>query len=389
MKKLYRENDELREFIKVQQQRIEELSIRASNLAIQIEKTHLVHPAAATNYQINKNIKKKLNFADNSSKKHRYAHQYISSTTTDLSTTMLESDNQTEDDMVKEARSKLKILEMNTAKVEQNFKDYQINHTNHNSDHKVIKIDKNPYNIRSNFSDDSDLDTLRYYNNKINLKELANKIGYYRSVRRSRNTSLSEIETSPEVFKNSRFPKYNKSITNLTPVKILSSQVNDIYKESTINKPALITKSTPDKVDYQTEVLTDVCTQLPKESQSQFESATINELPNTNLTYLNNSESNTQNKTNHKILIDRNSEIDDIKLKNHSTFSPKKMDDNNDEKLEESSNVEKNDYNLTMTVQKDNSINVDISSESKKELESEPSVSFGSNKADKSSDFWT
>lgn len=387
---MHRENDELREFIKVQQQRIEELSIRASNLAIQIEKTHQVHPTVATNYQLNKNIKKKLNFVDNSSKKHCYAHQYISSTTTDLSTTMLESDNQTEDDMVKEARSRLKILEINTAKVEQNFKDYQINRMRRNSDNKVIKVDTNPYNIHSNFSDDSDLDTLRYHNNRINLKELANKIGYYRSVRRSRNTSLSEIETSPEIFKNSRFPRCNKNITNLTPVKILSSQINDIYKESTINTPDLITKSIPDKVDYQTEVDTNICSQLPKESQSQFESATINKfLPNTNLTYLNNSESSAQNKSNHKILIDRNSEIDNIKIKHHSTFSPKKLDDSNDEKLGESSNVEKNDNNLTTTVQKDNSTNVDISSTSKKELESEPSVSFGSNRADKSSDFWT
>lgn len=361
-------------------------------MAIQIEKTHQVHPAAATktNYQINKNIKKKLNFVDNSSKKHRYAHQYISSTTTDLSTTMLESDNQTEDDMVKEARSKLKILEINTAKVEENFKDYQINRTCHNSDHKVIKVDKNPYNIRSNFSDDSDMDTLRYYNNKINLKELANKIGYYRSVRRSRNTSLSEIETSPEIFKNSRFSRYNKNITNLTPVKIVSSQANDIYKESTINKPALITKSTPNKVDYPTEVVTNICTQLPKESQSQFESTTINELlPNTNSTYLNNSESSTQNKTNHKILTDRNGEIDNIEMKNNLTCSPKNIVDSNDKKLEENSNVQKNDYNLTTTVQKDNSTNVDISSTSKKELESEPSVSFGSDRADRSSDFWT
>lgn len=358
-------------------------------MAKQIEKTHQVHPTAAKNYHLNKNIKKKLNFVDDSSKNHRYAHQYISSTTTDLSTSMLESDNQTEDDIVKKARSRLKMLEINTANMEQNFKDYQMNSTRHNADHKVIKVNKNPYNnICSNFSDDSDLDTLRYHNNRINLKKLANKIDYYRSVRRSRNTSLSEIETSPEILQNSRFPRYTTNITNLTPVNILSPQVSAIYKESPINKPALITKSTPDKVDYQTEVFTNICTQLSR--VSQYESATIKKLlPNTYPpTYLNNSESSTQNKTNRKILIDRNSEID-IDIKHNLTLPPKKPDNNSDEKLEESSNVQKNDHDLITTVQKDNLTNVDISSTSKKELESEPSVSFGSNRTDKSSDFWT
>jgi len=125
VKKLQRDNDELREFIKVQRIRIEELSNRASNLAKQIEKTHQV-PSTKTNYE-NRNVKKKLCFADDSSKKNRFTNQNISSTTTDNSTTVLESDNLTEDDIIQEAESRLKTLEINTAKIEQNLKNFQIN----------------------------------------------------------------------------------------------------------------------------------------------------------------------------------------------------------------------------------------------------------------------
>ena len=63
VKKLQKDNDELREFIKVQRLRIEELSNRASNLAKQIEKTHQV-PSTKIDYE-NRNVKKKLFYSVN------------------------------------------------------------------------------------------------------------------------------------------------------------------------------------------------------------------------------------------------------------------------------------------------------------------------------------
>jgi len=105
VRKLQRENKELREFIQIQRQRIEELSNRTSNLTNQIEKTHQIPPATTMDYYRTRTAKKRIHFLDNSSsKKNYYKNQNISSTTgTDYSTTLLESDNQTEDDIIKKS----------------------------------------------------------------------------------------------------------------------------------------------------------------------------------------------------------------------------------------------------------------------------------------------
>lgn len=101
--KLRKENDELHLFIKNLQQRINELSNK---------KFHCTEPIQ----RITRNVKKKIPFV--------YTNQNISSTTTDTD----ESD--TEDDIVKKAHSRLKILEMNTLKAEQNFQTNQMHHYN-------------------------------------------------------------------------------------------------------------------------------------------------------------------------------------------------------------------------------------------------------------------
>lgn len=352
VKKLQKDNDELREFIKVQRIRIEELSNRASNLAKQIEKTHQV-PSTKTNYE-NRNVKKKLCFADDSSKKNRFTNQNISSTTTDYSTTVLESDNLTEDDIIQEAESRLKTLEINTAKIEQNLKNFQINRSRHNLDFKLIRDNRKSYNeICSNFSDDSDLDAIKRSSSKINLKELANKIGYHRSIRRSMNHSQSENDTSPEILKNTKFQDY-KNCTNISPIKLLSSSIreNYMYKGSPVNKVGSRTESPIKKSSYHTEISlnrSNISTQLPKENKLQIEDATNTLLPDTN--------NDVQNNDNVDVQLFKHTEIID---------SPNKQ----------------------ISLQRDSSNGVDTLSTNKKLQESDHSISFGSNKTDKPSDFW-
>jgi len=370
VKKLQKDNEELREFIKVQRLRIEELSNKASNLAKQIEKTHQV-PSTKTDYE-NRNVKKKLCFVDDSSKKTRYTNQNISSTTTDYSTTMLESDNLTEDDIIQEAESRLKTLEINTAKIEQNLKNFQINRSSHNGgrgsgdgcgrggtrniDFKLIRDNKKSYNtIRSNFSDDSDLDALKRSSNKINLKELANKIGYHRSIRRSMNYSQSENDKSPEILRNTKF-KDNTNPTNISPINLLSSSIGEnynMYKESPVNKISSRSESPIKKSNYHTDSSlnrSNKSTQSPKVNKLQIESdATNTLLPDTN--------NEVQNNDNVDLQLFKHTEIID---------SPHKQ----------------------TSVQRDSSNGVDTLSTSKKLQESDHSISFGSNKTDKSSDFW-
>lgn len=372
----------MREFIKDQQQKIEELSIKASNLAKQIEKTHQVFPITADHQT--KNVKKKLYFIDDTYKKHCYTNkQNISSTTTDHSTTMLESDNQTEDDMVKEARSRCKMLEKKTEKIEQNFKDLALDRMQyHSSDYKSIKVARRPYNdIRSNFSDDSDLGKNK--ETKINLRELANKIGYHRSVRRSRNTSLSEIDTSPEYLKNTRFQNSPTYVNNIKPLQILSSKVKEMYKES--NKTTLGTESPLSRVLFQNKYPSNAYTQMPIENQSQLESTVINTIVlDTNSSNLINPEICAQSKNNSKIQIDSDSQMDVIEH-----FSqPKESNDDIERHKENSEKHQNNNFNQNPStgVRQDNSTRVDTSSSSK--LENDYTVSFGSNRTDKSSDFW-
>lgn len=348
VKKLQKDNDELREFIKVQRQRIEELSYKASNLAKQIEKTHLV-PLTKTDYD-HRNIRKKLCFVDHSSKKNHYITQNSSSTTTDYSTTALESDNLTEDDVVQEAKSKLKTLEINDAKVTQHFKNIQINSSHRNIEFNVIKDTKKSYNeIRSNFSDDSDLDALKCSSNKINLKELANKIGYHRAVKRSMNHSQSENDTSSEILRNTKFQGYKNS-TNISPIKILSSNIKEnVCKELSINKPSSRTESPINKSNYHTEIslnTSNISIQSPKENKLQIESDVKNTLlPNTN-------------------------------------------NDNFDLQLFKHKEITDSQHKQTSIVQ-NSSNGVDTLSNSKKLQESDHTISFGSsNKTDKSSDFW-
>jgi len=139
VKKLQRENHELREFIKNQRQRIEELSNRTSNLTNQMEKTHKKSPKSTvtTNYCHKRNTKKKRN--DNSNKKP-YTDQNISSTTTtDNSRTV---DNQIEDDTIKIARLRLKSLEKNTEEVEQNLNFQKENFLTNRECHNIVMCDK-------------------------------------------------------------------------------------------------------------------------------------------------------------------------------------------------------------------------------------------------------
>ncbi|KAL5243663.1 hypothetical protein ACI65C_011073 [Semiaphis heraclei] len=350
IKILQKDNDELREYIKVQRQRIEELSNKPSNLVRQIEKTHKL-PLTTIDYQ-NRNVKKKLCFIGDSSKKTSFNNQNISSTTTDYSTTLLESDSLTEDDIIQKSKSILKTLETNTAKAEQNLKNLQLNRSRHNTDLKLIRDNSKSYNkIGSNFSDDSDKDTLKRSSNKTNLKELANKIGYHRSIRRSLKQSQSENDTSPEILRNTKLQDYTNS-TNISPIKLLSPRhrENFTHKESPVNKVNLRTDSTINKSNCHTEVSlnkSNMSTQPTKEQKLQIESNTVNMLlPDTN--------NGVHNNDNVGIQLTENVE------------SPQKR----------------------TSVQQDISNKVDTLSMTKKLQESDHSISFGSNKTDKSSDFW-
>lgn len=435
VRKLQKENDELREFIKIQRQRIEELSNRTLNLAKQMEKNYQISQTTL-NHQNNKNVKKKLNFDDGSSKKHSYLSQNISSTTTDHSTTVLESDNQTEEDILQNAHSRMKMLEMKTAKIEQNLKNFQTNKMGHNTDYKVINVDKKSYNkIRSRLSDDSDFSTFRSSSHKINLKELANKIGYHRSMRRSTNNSLSENDTSSEILRNIKY--YNKNYTNISPIKVssfdindtnnespankqnskinssidqindtelpvsrlqsvqstqlpieshplptkISSNINNINKESPINRRSPITNSPLDRInDTEISLNTFLITSTQSSKESRSPTVINRLLPETNSSELNNSLNQNLSKT----IINYNENI----KTGGDTTSPNKSDGENNYNsvLQSSYQTEIID---SPRLQNEGFNKVDSSSSSKTEQKSDHTVSFGSNNTEKSSDFWT
>lgn len=394
MRKLQRENDELRKFIKVQRERIEELSIKASNLTRQIEKTHYVSPSI-TNYQT-RNVKKKLNFVNYSSNTKGCSNQNISSTTTDHSTTLLDSDNLTEDDIILDARSRLKILEINSAKVEQKLKNFKKNHMGF-SNYKKIQVNNNnrkSYNeIRFNLSDDSDIPTLKNTSNKINLKDLANKIGYHRSIRRSINHSTSENDTNPEI-------SHNTNITNVSPIKkytgnILSSNVHKtMYQELPINKPSSKIKSPINKMNHCTELSINrpniTSTESTNENHVEIELAVKDNklLINTNSPDKNNLENPNQIKSTDNTKMRHN--INLTKTSNNN----KKFDENYDVENHVTNSQSFNGIELidlpqkSITIQQNGSNKIDASStSSKNEKDSDHSISFGSNKTE-SYNFW-
>lgn len=388
MRNLQKENEELRTFIKVQQQRIEELSNKASNLARQIEKTHLKPPTKIGHHSVN--VKKKLHFVDNSNKKSCHSNQNLSSTTTDHSTTVLESDNQTEDDMIQEARSRLKMLEINTAKVEQNLKNFQnrIRHNVHKTDYNTVLSNRRSYNeIQSNLSEDSDFGVVVNNNNKINLKELANKIGYHRSIKRSLKSSLSENDTSPEIVRSNKFHNYSY-VTNTIPIE--NSSV-DLFEKLPLNKPNLkIDSPIIRTTNHHSESLPNMIIKSTKENQLQHESTIVNRiLPDTDSKELNQVQNHTQSE-----MIPSTS----FEMKfNKSSSQPKKpdSDDRFDENINDvgvqpiNNSIEKVDSPQKSTIVQQDSFNRINSLISNKEQESDNTISFGSYKTDRSSDFWT
>jgi len=83
VRKLQWENNELCEFIKIQRQRIEELSNRPVYTANQPEKTHQVSSTTVTDHRCGRRVKKKQhNFLDNSTEKTSYTDETTSSATT-------------------------------------------------------------------------------------------------------------------------------------------------------------------------------------------------------------------------------------------------------------------------------------------------------------------
>lgn len=362
VRKLQRENDELREFIIVQRQRIEELSHRALNLGKLIEKAHKI-PSTATDHQ-NKSVKKKLYFVEDAT------YQNISSTTTDYSTTLPESDNQTEDDIVQGALSKWKALTTKTAKVKQNLINYQTNSLRDNSDNKIIRVNRQSYNdIRSTLSEDSDSSILKNKNDKINLKDLANKIGYHRSIRRSKNdTSLDMITRSP-------------NYTDISPIKTSLSNANNVYKVSPINRPSSRVELPINTVNYPNELSTNT---RNVSNQSPIESNIINKsLQGSNSPGLNDSNRFLKNKT-----------PDNIETNKYYQHSPNKSDNDRHEDNSglqsligtEIINTPQKKLSVRQTSVNHNAVDTNLTS--KTEQESDHTVSFGSNKTDKSSDFW-
>lgn len=385
-RKLQRENGELREFIKIQSQNIEELSNKATNLAKQIEQSHKVLPITTIENRT-KNVKKKLNFIDEPSKRNCCTNQNISSTTTDYSTTVLDSDIQTEDDVILEARSRLKMLEMNTAKAERNLLHFQTNRMHRNNDYNVNQVSRRSYkDIRSNFSDDSDFGTFKNNSNRVNLKELANKIGYHRSMRRSSNPSPSKYDSSPEVLQNTR----GQGSTNVNFI----SPINNVYRKSSINRSCSRVESPITRVNCQTEFSInklDVSTQLPNDNQS--DSAIINRcLLSTNIPELNNSKYQTQAITNNavenrcKISPLEKSDGQKNSDENNYTQCDKKINTDGS-KLFNETEISDSQTNQINTARPDSYKEINTSS-SKRENESDHSVTIGSNKTDKSSDFW-
>lgn len=374
VRKLQRENDELREFIIVQRQRIEELSHRASNLGKLIEKTHQI-PSNATDYQ-HKSVKKKLQFVEDFSKKNRHTYKNVSSTTTDYSTTLPESDNQTEDDIVQGALSKWKTLAMKTAKVKQNLINYQTNSMCDDTDNKIIRVNRQSYNIRSTLSDDSDSSFLKNESEKINLKDLANKIGYHRSIRRSKN------DTSLDMLQNTRSRNY----THISPIKISSSNTNNIYKVSPINRPSSRIESPVSRINYQNEFSTNTFN-VP--TQSKMESIVTNRsLSDNNSPGTSNSNNCMKNKTADNI------EVNNYKPLQNKSDSERHEDNNDLQSLNGTDMIDLPKKSLekkTEQTLQHSRLNYDVADTnfvSKNEQESDHTISFGSNKTDKSSDFW-
>lgn len=168
------------------------------------------------------------------------------------------------------------------------------------------------------------------------------------------NHSQSENDTSPEILRYSKFQDYTNS-TNISPIKLLSSSIreNYMYKESPVNKVGSRTESPIKKSNYHTEISLNrpnTSTQSPKENKLQIETdATNTVLPDTN--------NDVQNNDNVDVQLFKHTEMID---------SPNKKP----------------------SVQRDSSNGVDTLSTNKKLQESDHSISFGSNKTDKSSDFW-
>ncbi|XP_050430973.1 uncharacterized protein LOC126839621 [Adelges cooleyi] len=236
--KLQKENEELREFITIQRHRIEELSYRASNLAKKIEKTHLVSPTLSDDYRRARTVKKKLAFVENLKPKNRLILQHnFTNTTSDHSTTLLESDIQTDDEMIQEATARLNRIKVDKAKVQQDFETFQSQRIKSKNTYQRQIVNRKSYNeIRSYLSDDSDLDIFKTNNrNKRNLKELANRIGYHRSIRRDNHPILNVYETSPRIFRNTSI----KSCSNdISPIEIpLSNRFDYESTNSNIQLP--------------------------------------------------------------------------------------------------------------------------------------------------------
>ncbi|XP_025416615.1 putative uncharacterized protein DDB_G0290989 isoform X2 [Sipha flava] len=371
VRKLQRENDELREFIIVQRKRIEELSHRASNLGKLIEKTHQI-PSTTTDYQ-HKSVKKKLQFVEDFGKKNHHAYKNISSTTTDYSTTLPESDNQTEDDIVQGALSKWKTLAVKTAKVKQNLINYQTNSMRDDSDNKIIRVNRQSYNIRSTLSDDSDSSFFKNSGEKINLKDLANKIGYHRSIRRSKN------DTSLDMLQNTRSRNY----TYISPIKSSSTNTNNVFKVSPINRTISRIESPVSRINYQNEFSTDTFN-VP--NQSIMESTVINRpLSDSNSPGTSSSNNFMKNKTPDNI------EVNNYKSSPNKLVGERYKDNNNLQSLNGTDLPKESQEKGTEITSRQNSLNhnaVDTNFTSKNEQESDHTISFGSNKTDKSSDFW-
>jgi len=237
----------------------------------------------------------------------------------------------------------------------------------------VRQIDSNrkSYNkIRSHFSDDSDVSPLKSASNRINLKELANKIGYHRSVRRSINNSGSENDTSPKTIRS------HIHATNNSLIKMSSDMHSDMRKDLSVNN-SRIESSPINKVNH-TESPMNISVMSardPNESQPKIETTVLdNRLLANNSPEPNNTENQTQT-------------TDNIETKHHMS---QPIIISGDKRFEENVNVIVRDtQGVPTTVVRQDTLNeIDTSSTSKKD-EQGSAISFGSsNKTDRSSDFW-
>ncbi|XP_050544979.1 myb-like protein X [Daktulosphaira vitifoliae] len=201
IRRLQKENNEFREFKIIQKKRIDELTEIVANLKKIIEKTD---QTSRFDDFSSKNVRKKLTFLEDPKIKY-YASQNYSSTT-DLSTSLFESDNQTEDETVKESCTRLKRLEIHSDKIKKSYNDFQMQHLRSETDYKKrTKNKKFGNDIHSSLSDGSDSFFSKIKDQKISLKQIANEIGYRRSIRHSYSTSLNNNETIPNLLKNYKY----------------------------------------------------------------------------------------------------------------------------------------------------------------------------------------